>query len=315
MKTKLFITALAAATLGIGFTIRANIQCAQSQQGLKALALPCDEVRGSIAQWEQRLRVAQSTSSDARPESKASPASQTASTAARTLVASGNDTRDKAPAPARRFSAKAIVANDPEKMAAHCRELQGSLDLDYGGMFRALGMSSEQIERFKNLRIEREQLIMDRIGVAEMQGLDRNREAYQALAREHDEMFAKKEAEFFGPLEERYREHLRTQFLRSEVQRLASIEVYPEIPATWAQVERVTEILDRHSQRAPKQSWQLSTWLSVNWDAAAPQLNETLSAGQVVRLRNFAAFDIAMAKVMRQTDRLTAQFKGQPLPR
>ena len=138
--------------------------------------------------------------------------------------------------------------------------------------------------------------------------------AYRALVNEETEIQRKKEAEFFGPLEDSHRAYRLTGFVRDFVQRLASTEVYPDAPLTSAQVESVTDILRANApRRTPNESWQIRPFGTINWDAAGRQLQDVVSPSQQATLREFIKpWEVDAQRVERSLLLFRAQAEGKP---
>lgn len=308
MKTKTRIFMLAALAVAVGIAIRATSKIASQQSQRAALAAQHNAWRSKIAALEQRLRLAQDALADAEKNVAALPKNNAGkkNSAATTAV----QAPDKFPPASRKLSPASLVANDPEKMAAYARNFRDSLDFTLGGMFRRLGLSPEQIEKVKDLRVWFEQSRMELEAAAEAHGLNMQGDAYGKL-RWEDLGNARKmrETEIFGASEllEHYRNYSRLGYLRDTVQRIASSEMGSDTPATFAQVERAVDILAANNQRREpktpeKWSWQIygwswGDWGAINWSAAEPQLQRELSPAQFGLLRQFLRTQEAWAAV------------------
>lgn len=313
MKTKLPIIAVALILLAGGFAVRATREAERTKAAIQVLASQRTGLRDRIVAAEQRRQKAAAALAKLEKEIRQLPGEPNVGAAAPT---SEGVAPTKPAIPARRLSPATIIANDPQKMAEYGRNLRASLDLTYGGMAKALGLSAEQVERLKELKVLKEQQQLDRMAAAELHGLDRTSKAYQKLLTEQDKFRMAKEAEIVGHLETPYREYYRTQVVRDLAQELAGTSVYSGVPVTSDQVERTAQILAASSQRERSgvhRGW--VEWNTINWEVASTQLQGVLSPAQIAALANIVQWGAARDALNQQIARLTAQFKGLPPPK
>lgn len=315
MKTKAFLVVLAVVVAGIAFSVRANRQNNETNTAVAALARQRAAVRASIAELEQQLRTAKDGLARMGQATVTAPGEHGTIGAAAANV--GSDAPSKPKTSAARFSPETVIANDPQKMAAYAKNFRATLDLTYGGMFKALHLSPEQIEKFKDLKVWLEQRRMDLLAAVETQGLDQQGDAYARLLQQQRKVTREKETELFGPgpLLEQSREYSRTQYLRDTTQKLASSLVAPDGPITNAQVERVTEIVASNSERRPGEPWSWQYWTTINWDAAGAQLQGVLSPSQLATLRLVMRQMEAWTPIAKRNIELNAEalkISGQP---
>ena len=180
MKTKFLLTVLAVLALAGGFAVRATWEAAQTREALGAIESQRVGLLATSASMEQRLRTASQALAQLEQEPRGAPGESGAGVGAN-AAALRNDPAAKPATPARRLSATTIIANDPQKMAEYFKNYRASLDLTSGGMFKALGFSAEQAEKYKDMRVLGYQRRMDFDAAVEMQGLDRNSAAYIKL--------------------------------------------------------------------------------------------------------------------------------------
>ena len=259
MKTKLSLILFAAVVVAAFFAVRAALARHAANEATAAIARRGAEIEQQIDRAKRRLRDIGEACS-----------------AVEKKIAETRLPENTAPLPPpRKLSPYTIIANDPVKMAAYTRDFHASLDLEYGGLQKAIGLSPELFEKIKNLKTAHEQRRMDILAAAEMQGMDLKSPAYRALQKEEAAQLAKREAELLGPLTEPYREFERTQPVRESARRLGSCETYPEPPLTSAEVERVVDVLARNSRRDPEDGTVYK--LTTNMRAATPELKTFLS--------------------------------------
>jgi hypothetical protein len=306
MKTKLLLVALIAVVAGIFITARATRRNRETIVASTALAYENAAMRGSIAHLERKLL--ETRNGIAQAEQKSAAILAESESAGRVLPGFDRESPARGAATAWRPSPETVIANDPQQMAEFERNLRDSLDFDWGAMFKALHLSSEQIAQFKELRVWSWQRGMDLKASAEMQGLDLNSDAFKQLLQEDKKRLEEKEADLFGPgpLLDSYREYRLTGYLRETVRRLASCEMYPDAPIPSAQVERVMAIVLNNSQRQPQKSWG-QNWNTINWETATAQLRGVLSPSQIVTLQIFVQPRIAQAVIMARSAQIDAE--------
>jgi hypothetical protein len=139
MKTVTRIAALATLLLLIAFSTRAALQRREAAAELTTLAPLRSQLRQEIARLESRLQSAQ----DALLKREKN-----------TAVQAGNDAPVEA---ARPLQPLTLIANDPQKLAEYLRHFRGAVAMNHGGMFKALGLSPEQMEQFKDVEVRLEE--------------------------------------------------------------------------------------------------------------------------------------------------------------
>lgn len=306
MKTISLIIMLTGVVLGLALAIRATRQVDEARTAMAALTQQRTAVRASIGRMEQRLQAAK--------DSLARVGQETATTkgergGADTAAANSGSEMPARPAGVR-LSPETIIANDPQRMAEYSKHFRDSLDYTLGGMFKALRLSPEQREKFKNSRVKQEQRRMDMRAAVENQGIAVSSDTYTKL---HNALFREsrdQEAELLGsgPLAAQYLAYRNLWYLRETIQRLASVEAYPDAPITAAQVELVTEIVAKNSERA-KGAWSWSHWTMIDWDAAGAQLQGVLSPSQRATLRQYVRPSEAHTVLTKRNIELIAEAK------
>jgi len=180
-------------------------------------------------------------------------------------------------------------------------------------MFKALGMSPGQTERFKDVELWLQDARIDLHAAIAAQGLDPNGAEARKLWTDYDKLRTTKKAEALGEFADRYFEYLGTQSVRDYAQQLAWTGIYSGENISSAQVERTADVLIANTRRmvtGPGAKW--LEWETLDWSAAQGQLKDLLSPSQIETLGRFIEKDKAQGRVNQQTRRLTAQFKGQP---
>lgn len=314
---KAFILMLAIA-LGLGLAVRATLASHRNAAAVRALTSEHQELRERISReqqrWQELHRASAATTtaktSSAQPKPGHEPAAPPASSTATVEPLKPTATVPK-------LSATAIVANNPKLMAEYLREYRSLMPVAGNlGIFKAVGLSADQIQAMKDLSGEKEQRRMELVAAVEIQGLDEQSDAYKALNAQNEQWWLKKQAEILGDLEPAYREYERTQDVRLNTAGLAVAASYTGELVTASQLEQVTQILAANSQRiqsGPKTGFVKED--TVNWNVALGQLKGVLTPSQIETLRicypAFVEFCKLNDEAIRRQDLLTAQFKKQ----
>lgn len=315
MKTKTLIVIFAAMVLIIGLGVRAMRQASQAGAASAALAPQRDELREKAGRMEARLQTAREALLALEQKSTATSGESGSANQRANAAANGKDQSVNPATPGRRVSPMTLVANDPPKMAEYTKNFRAGLDLDYGGMFKAVGLSPEQIEKFKDIEVWLQESRIDLQAAIDAQGLDSTSAEYKKLWSDYSNLRTTKKAEVLGDLAERYFEYYGAQSVRDYVQQLASRGIIAGEAISSSQVERVTDILSANSKRSvgPGAKWVDRD--TINWAAASGQLKDVLSPAQIETLGLLIEANKAATRISEQTNRLTAQFKGQPQPK
>ncbi len=311
MNPKIFIGAFAALVLlMVTLAIHSTLKVSATNEALLALVPAREDLRGKTERMSEKLEMV----ARALNELEETP---TGSTDPEKKIQDGNaslagNAADKPATAARRLSPHSIVANDPEKMAVYAKNLRDSLDWDYGSMFKAMALTPEQIEKFKDTEVWLEEMRMDLIASIEAQGLTSDSAEYKKLWTDYMNIRGPKKAEVLGPLFEPYAEYFWTQSVRYYPKQLAWAGVFSGETVTSAQVERVADVLIANSKRRGEAPAKHGVeWTTLDWSTASPQLKSLLSPSQLEFLGNAIERDKLQQKVRQRTSQLTAQFKKQ----
>jgi hypothetical protein len=311
MRAKLVILFLVSIALASGFAVRAAWEIDQANAAASLVASQRAGLEKATTRLQERLSAA-----DGALAQLGQKAGQPSGEPGASVGANANTARSessaKAEPPARRPSATTLIANDPRWLAEYLNNMRAGLELSYGGMFKALGLSPEQIARFEDAEVWLEETKMDLQATIDARELDPVGATCKKLWSDYEKSRVTKKAEVLGDLTNRYLEYFRTQGVRDYAQQLAWTGAFTSEPVTSAQVERVADILIANCGRRGGGSgpgW--ADPATINWSAASEQLKDLLSPTQISTLAVFFQRDKAQAKVTEQINRLTAQFKGR----
>lgn len=307
MKTITRIAALVTLVLLIAFAVRATLQLNEANAAIAALAPQRGQLRDAAARMESRLQLAREALLKLEENSAAAATESGRALPGSTGAAAGSDAPAK---PARQLRPATLIANDPQKMAEYAEHFRASVGWTYGGMFKALRLSPDQIEKFKDVEVWLREAEMDLEAAADTQRLSRDSAEYRKLYWEYDQSRAPKKREVLGDLADKYFEYYHTLNPRSVAQELAWTGVFTGEPVTAAQVERTADVLIANSQRrGPNLPGVMPS--TVDWATARTQLGGILSPTQTEMLGQLVEQDKALRKYYYEGSRLSVQFKSQ----
>lgn len=313
MKTKPTISVLVVLALAGWFAVRATWEVDRIWAAIRALASKDAGLRAAIANEEKRLRTTNDALAQLEQKIAQLPGRPDAGGGAR-AAPSGNDPAGKPVTPARQFKPTTIIMNDPQKAAEYAKSFRISVNLEFDRIAKALGLSAEQAEKLKDLRVWAQQRLLDLSAAADAQGLKLNDGATKKLHSEDLKVWRAKEAEVLGDLMVPYGEYRKdtSNFVRGLAKELAGTAIYSGEPVTSVQIERTWPILAANCQWNQTGSVTPGT---INWPAASAQLQGVLSPSQIATLGNTIQRNATQAKVDELTKRLTAEFKATlPFP-
>jgi hypothetical protein len=309
MKTRtLLLVGCAAWALLALFAFRAMRDATEARAATAAMVARNDQLRNEVNQQEKRLREANVSAAAVK-----SPTAALRSDSSRSAEPTMNSTTSSAPqktAYERRVSARVLIASDPKMRSTYLANYRARLDLDHGGMFKALRLSPEQIEKFKDAAVWQHQERIDLEAAIEAQRLERDGPEARKLWADHFKASAAKRTEALGELGERYLEYSNTTSLRDQVQKLARPDVVPGETVTADQVERATDVLIANSQRKSDGGRGVVPG-TVNWPVAREQLKGILSPAQTEQLGLFVERGTVDARYIQLQTQLTAEFRSK----
>lgn len=310
MKTKLLLP-FGAIVLVLAFVIgRATFRTNRSEAERQTLAPQSAALREKAGRLEQRLRAARAAAVALEFSSAGSAADRHAPGA----VVAPSDNQGSAPAGnGARLSAQTIIANSPPKMKTYLAEFRETLDLDYGGMFKALGLTPAQIQKFKELQVALLASKMDLQAAIETQALDPNGAEAKQLLADWQRSRTAKESEVLGAGIESFRAYNRMRDARELAKSLVWTSVYAGESISCSQVEQTAQVLAANSRYGRMEG------NSINWEAAKDQLRGSLSPSQIATLATRIEQIAVDARVNQQINQrvaaLTAEFKSQQAPK
>lgn len=193
------------------------------------------------AEWQKRVWEAEKRATEAVAQTPATPPPAAAAPAEAFSIARPDASRGTlmrgGPMPLE------ALMNDPDFARAMALQQRAALDGRYADLFRRLRLSPAEIDRLKDLLVERQSTPMDVMNAARAQGVG-SREEIRQLLQESTAAVDAEIASLLGP--ERYTQYQnyeQTQSQRNLVGQLESRLSYSAAPLQDAQAEQLVQIL------------------------------------------------------------------------
>lgn len=142
------------------------------------------------------------------------------------------------------------MLDNPEAQRLMALQQRGALDARYSALFRSLNLSPAQLEKFKDLLVEKRTAVADVMAAARSQGLTgrENRDELRALVNDTQaEIDATIRAEIGETAFQQYQSFEQTQPQRSVVSQLEQRLSYSGAPLTPQQSEQLVQVLAANS--------------------------------------------------------------------
>lgn len=285
-KIILSVACLVLLLAGTGALIRRTIELHRRRNDATAVAAATARLREQVAAAEKRRALA--------AEEHAAHEQQLA--LAKAELARARQTASQASAtrsPAALSSAIALIGNDPAKLKDYMQAMRGAYDLRYGDLMARLGLSPEQREKFKDLKVWSDQRVIDIRSASEAGQLDPV--SLQQLLRGEATERVKKEAEVLGPLQKQYRDYNRVSPVRDVAEQFAATAALNGTPIPGDQLDALVNVMAAHTQPAP------SGWLApqtLDWTATQADAAKLLNPEQLELLRQTQQLRVLGAKLM-----------------
>lgn len=221
----------------------------QQQKALAAARLAAESLERERADLRERLRRAER---DSRGSAKSSESSNPESTAARGETEAAAATAAQVPpdSPIPGGGRFPQFLENPEAQRLMAVQQRGALDQRYGALFRMLNLPPDQLERLKDLLVERQTAGVDVLAAARSQGLS-NRENRAEIRSLLEATQAEVDESIRALLGEsgyqRYEYYNSTQPQRAAVGRLEQRLSYSTLPLSASQSEQLVQLLAAQS--------------------------------------------------------------------
>lgn len=205
------------------------------------------------------------------------------------------------------FGRREAFIETPEVQRLMMIQRKAGLDVRYAALFKSLNLRPDQLDRFKELLVERMSVRNDVMGAARSQGLNprSDRDAINALVRQGE---AEIDASIRGLIGDasysQYQHYERTQPLRATVNQLEQRLSYSSTPLSPEQSAAVLSILDRNGGAASPGLGRIG----LVTDTAIEQARGVLAAPQLEALRQLQQEQRAQAEIAAAMRR---QFEGR----
>jgi hypothetical protein len=291
----------------LGLTTATSVFYAyQQQKSLQAARLVAESLERERADLRERLRRAE------RETFAASTATEAATNGA-TVQANRPEGEPamELPSPAE-IAASGLgrlpqLLENPEAQRLMAMQQRSALDQRYGALFRYLNLPPAQLERLKDLLVERQTAAMDVLAAARSQGLNNreNRGEIRSLLEAAQSEVDDGIRALLGESDyQRYQYYNSTQPQRAAVGRLEQRLSYSPLPLTSTQSEQLVQLLanqpSSNSSRVPARpglAGMFGGQAAVISDEAVTQAATILSPVQLEALRQLQAEQQAQARL------------------
>jgi len=199
--------------------------------------------------WQKRLTALEQRSRDL--ESALASSRHQAEEAHASEVADGRNARWRGRGPEGRMGDFLAMMDDPKFAKLMAAEQRGQLDGRYAALFKNLKLTPEQLEKFKNLLVEKQDSMRDVMAAARAQGLDprNDRAAFQQLvAQTNAEIDANIASAIGADGFQQYQQYEQTMPERNLVSQLEQRLSYSSSPLSQDQQDQLVQAL---AQTAP----------------------------------------------------------------
>ncbi|HEU5078392.1 MAG TPA: hypothetical protein VFT72_04230 [Opitutaceae bacterium] len=286
----------------------------QQHQQIAALRAEFDQANAAKdADWAKRLAAAQNHTRDLESQltkAKAQAENEVALDPGAPPPPPAGALRGGRGGPAARFMA---LMDDPAFSKLWMAEQRGQLDNRYAALFRNLKLSPAELEKFKNLLVEKQNSFRDVMAAARAQGIDPrdNRDQFRALvAQTNSEIDNNIESTLGSAAYQQYKQYEQTLPVRNVVDQLDQRLSYSNTPLNDAQADQLVQVL---AQAMPNKNGSDSSPFRNNGrvnltDQAIAQASSVLTPDQVNTLKQIQSEQQAQ----RQMQQLIRQGRTAP---
>ncbi len=207
------------------------------------------------------------------------------------------------------------MLDQPEVQKLMAVQQRGALDAHYADLFKRLNLPPDQLEKFKNLLVEKQTALADVLAAARAQGIDPRsdpQEFRKMVAATQAEIDASIRSTLGDPAYAQYQQYQQTQPQRNTVTQLTQALSYTSAPLTSAQAEQLVQVLASNSPASkaaanPRGALFSSFGAGLGapgpsapiTDAAVAQAQSVLSAPQVQALQQLQQTQLAQQQLAR----------------
>lgn len=232
---------------------------------LRAAALSTNE----RADWQKRLWAAEKKNSDLERKVATQPKAEPEPDPGPEPVVAGE--RPRGP----RFDRGgfAAIMDRPEMQRLMAIQQKAGLDARYAALFKSLNLTPDQLERFKNLLVERNTAMMDVLAAARQQGINprSDRDAFQKLVSDAQAQVDESIRSTLGEAAyQQYKGFEQTQPQRAVVSQLEQRLSYSSTPLTADQANQLVSILTATSPSSTGNNNNAGVFFTAAAGAAGP---------------------------------------------
>jgi RNA polymerase sigma factor (sigma-70 family) len=275
---------------GIGFGVYEMKQARQVETSLVAMQTEQSALRARLdtaEQWAQRAEQNAAEAARVAAQAKSADPARSAASGARVPpnAASGDPLAGKQKMPdavADKLQVMSLRATHPELQRLALEMQRANLGIQFGPLYRKLGLSPQQVAAVETQMVEGMQNAIDIVAAASAKGVSPMDPAIASLGRE-----AKTNADnalrgLLGDAAfQEFNEYQRTFRARELISPVIASMVYSETPLTPAQVDRLTEVVAHNSAGYQKGGGATGNAREVNWDAVVDQAGRFLAPDQL----------------------------------
>lgn len=302
MSTTKTVTAVATtiAILAVGCAVFEARQAREDRAMLSSVSAQRDQAQRRASTLEAQVRELDTRS----PRAPTTTAEGTPARGAPSVSSIGSPnvpTAEKLSAalrPSNPLGSLYALRDSPEAMEAWLKAQRSALDLQLGPLFRSLGLSEEQKQRFKAILMEKFQAVADITGTAQSQGLTMSDSAIKASFKSATD---KAEDDLRTLLGQKGYEQLRyfdaTSSVREIVKSLASNTSFTDAPLNASQADSLVSLIVRNSAQNSS-GYNLD---STNWQNVLADVPGFLAPAQIAMFQA----EIDQLRLRQELDRMT----------
>jgi len=195
-------------------------------------------------------------------------------------------------------SVASLLAADPKLMALYLKDFRSNLQLRFGGHYKAMGLTPEQIDKWEELATAHEAELQDLQASAESQGL-RGDPAIGAMRQQSNQQFTAAVAQIVGPAAAQGfpGTAAASQPIQGLVNGIDRYALANSAPLTLTQAGQLADIVAAATPGTPGGA--RYDPMTTNWDTVTAQAGGILSAPQMQALQTQAQL-MNLAKLVRQ---------------
>jgi hypothetical protein len=266
MKTKFLVGGLGLVIAGgTGVAWRERAHAADATRARTEIEHRAAEWRAERANLEERLRSAGETKAEREAELARLGAEKSAGQPASAFSNKPAAADAKPRSPKRADVWERSIRTDPGLQALRVAADRARRTIEYASFFRERGLTPEQVTRFQEIAMARDEAMADIGAAVQSQGLTEDDPSVERLRSAANAEFKSAQTALLGADGlERLREFETTLSSRSAVRGLAAVALGAGLPLSPQQAEQLAEVLAENRARAISSDSKLSDWNAVD---------------------------------------------------